>query len=109
MRRIKLKPLAPPLGQLRAVLRIDVPMEYKPTSWEGAPLERCRIGKIPENALEDADERLQMLDYGEAALDEMLQVNGTTYEIVLVDENNEIWSEVVGEPDEDESRPTLFD
>lgn len=109
MRRIKLKPMAPPLSELRAVLRIDVPMNFDPRHYAEQDPQNCMIGKRPENVLEDAIEQLAYLDQHMVDWYEMIDTPEATAEIVLVDRNNEIWSDIEGEPDKDESRPTLFD
>lgn len=99
---IVLKAGAPPLEELRAVLRVDVPYKYEPKNFgidgEGGYL----IGRKPENLLEAVNEEMLMLEKGESDLFGIItgiergvgEVNSpVTEEWVLVDSDNTIWSE----------------
>lgn len=102
-REIVLKDGAPPLEDLRAVLRVDIPYKFDPKNFNLDEAE-FYIGRKPENLLDAVNEEMLMLAEGTSDVFEILTSaergdgegdSPVTEEWVLVDGDNTIWSEYV--------------
>jgi hypothetical protein len=107
MKRVRLLEGAPPLDELSCLIRIEVPVQFKPDNWKQFGPKDTFHGKVPTDVVGEASELMAGIEQLAFDIVEMLEGEGVTEQVVFVDSAGKIWSEIV-EADED-STDTLTD